>query len=69
MRRHCDGTDPNLVRNDPPWDPSKLPGEQTIGPERPCDCGLVFDDVDRFVIYPHPYVHGGDSLVAELGFI
>lgn len=37
MIRECDGTDPNLVDFD---------GE-------PCDCGLIFDDVEMTVIYPH----------------
>lgn len=47
MIRRCDGTDPNLIRvNDQ-------------GERKPCDCGLVFDDVDRMVIYPHAPV-GGD---------
>lgn len=69
MRRRCDGSDPNLVRNDPPWDPSKLPGEQTVGPGHPCDCGRVFDDVERMVIFPHPFVSGGDRLAEELGLL
>lgn len=38
MRRHCDGTDPNLVQGDG---------------RTPCACGLTFDDVERTVIHPH----------------
>jgi hypothetical protein len=37
MMRRCDGTDPNLLDED----------------REPCACGLVFDEVDRMVIYPH----------------
>jgi hypothetical protein len=37
MQRHCDGTDPNLIRPD----------------GTPCDCGASFDDIDWTVIYPH----------------
>lgn len=58
MLRRCDGTDPNLVKNDPPWDPQLPPNAQTPGPARPCDCGKVFDDVDYSVVYPHPPVGG-----------
>lgn len=49
MQRHCDGTDPNLTR-------PVREGEEPEGPwpdSRPCDCGLVFNDVYRLVIYPH----------------
>lgn len=58
MIRHCDGTDPNLIRDEPPWDPSQPPGvrDPDVHSERPCDCGLTFDDVDHMVIYPHPAV-------------
>jgi hypothetical protein len=35
--RTCDGTDPNLVDRD----------------GAPCDCGLIFDDVELIVVYPH----------------
>lgn len=37
MLRTCDGNDPNLVDQN----------------GAPCDCGLIFDDVGREVIYPH----------------
>lgn len=40
MIRHCDGTDVYLTTKD---------GE-------PCSCGLVFDDVARMVIFPHPTI-------------
>lgn len=43
MRRFCDGTDPNLVKEDG---------------KTPCDCGATFDDVNWMVIYPHQEVHG-----------
>jgi hypothetical protein len=42
MIRSCDGTDPDLVNGD---------GE-------PCDCGLIFDDVECMVIYPHTAILG-----------
>lgn len=67
MRRHCDGTDPNLIRHDPPWDPSKLSQDQDCwGNERPCDCGRVFDDVYNLVIYPHPPVGGSGLRMFEV---
>jgi len=37
MLRTCDGNDPNLVDRD----------------GNPCDCGLIFDDVECMVVYPH----------------
>lgn len=37
MIRTCDGVDDLLQRQD----------------GAPCNCGLTFDDVDRYVIYPH----------------
>lgn len=37
MMRRCDGTDPNFQDEN----------------RHPCTCGLVFDDVERMVIYPH----------------
>jgi hypothetical protein len=52
--RRCDGTDPNLTRD-------VREGEQQRGPwpgTVPCDCGRVFDDVDRLTIYPHSLVGG-----------
>ena len=58
MIRRCDGNDPNLTR--PVRD-----GEQLSGPwpdSVPCDCGAVFDDVDRFVTYPHQPIGGGVDL-------
>lgn len=41
MMRHCDGTDPTLVR-------------MTGGTGKPCRCGLTFDDCDQRVTWPHP---------------
>jgi hypothetical protein len=38
MIRHCNGTDRNLIGEDG---------------TTPCACGLVFDDTDHLVIYPH----------------
>lgn len=64
MRRHCDGTDPYLIRHDPPWEPGLLPREQERGPERPCDCGKTFDDVRYLVVYPHPPVAGSPVTIA-----
>jgi hypothetical protein len=46
MQRHCDGSDPNLLR------PTEHDADQL--PYRPCDCGLRFDDAERLVIWPHP---------------
>jgi len=42
MIRTCDGTDPNLVN----------------GNGDPCDCGLIFDDVELAVVYPHTQILG-----------
>lgn len=42
MLRTCDGNDPNLVRPD----------------GQPCDCGLIFDDVELTVVYPHTQILG-----------
>jgi hypothetical protein len=61
MIRHCDGTDPNLIREilaseyDPrrdtlsSWDKAAPEGHHVIC----CRCGLEFDDVRRAVIWPH----------------
>ena len=40
MIRACDGTDPNLI--DQAGDP--------------CDCGLIFDDVGRSMVFPHAQI-------------
>lgn len=66
MIRVCDGTDPNLLRDDPPWDPSSIEPREAHT-TRPCDCGLRFDDVDRWVIYPHPLVGGGRRRILITG--
>lgn len=50
MRRHCDGTDPNLLQ--PVVDQRAALAEGQPG-YRPCACGLRFDDVQRLVIWPH----------------
>lgn len=42
MIRTCDGTDPNLRGRD----------------GGSCDCGLIFDDVDMTVTYPHTQILG-----------
>lgn len=59
--RHCDGTDPNLTRTIPAdefdpermtlshWDSTARSGERIVN----CACGLMFDDDDRRVVYPH----------------
>ncbi len=55
MTRTCDGTDPNLLM----WiDPKTGLRLESGAPllrhhSKPCDCGLVFDDVRRSTIYPH----------------
>jgi len=74
MRRHCDGTDPNLTRAIPlaayglagdytvsPWNGSARPGEVIVN----CNCGLRFDDFDRQVIYPHQWLGGGALLYPD----
>jgi hypothetical protein len=72
MLRRCDGEDPNLVRVIPrnemtpqqklaPW-PTDKPGEITIR----CDCGLEFDDVERFVIWPHLPLPPAEAVHAAL---
>lgn len=53
MMRTCDGTDPNLV------DRQGLP----------CDCGLIFDDVEMEVVYPHTQILGRaekDALIEKV---
>lgn len=60
--RRCDGTDPNLTRQVPEeefdqdtmtlnmlWKVIALPGHVIVN----CQCGRVFDDVDRVVTHPH----------------
>lgn len=65
MIRVCDGTDPNLLRDDPPWDPDAGHGLRTPGRVTfPCNCGAHFDDVDYWVIYPHPAIGGGPDRAA-----
>ena len=57
VRRHCDGTDPNLImfinkntgKAIGQGTPVILSEEKTV----PCDCGKVFDDVHYMVIWPH----------------
>lgn len=41
MIRRCDGSDVNLIARDG---------------SSPCGCGLVFDDVERMVIWPHTLI-------------
>jgi hypothetical protein len=53
MIRTCDGTDPNLVDRE----------------GNPCDCGLIFDDVEMTVVYPHTQILGRaekDALMEDL---
>lgn len=63
--RRCDGTDPNLTRQVPGivfdeavmtlarnWAFTATDGNVVIQ----CQCGLVFDDVDRLAIYPHEFI-------------
>lgn len=55
MIRRCDGTDPNLTRPLRPgenYDAGRCPWPNAA----PCDCGKVFDDVERLTVYPHPLV-------------
>jgi len=54
MIRTCDGTDSNLTDEQ---------GE-------PCKCGLVFDDVEYMVVYPHSYIptrEEKEAIVKRLG--
>jgi len=54
MIRTCDGMDPNLTDEQ---------GE-------PCKCGLVFDDVEYTVVYPHSYIptrEEKEAIVKRLG--
>lgn len=54
MTRHCNGKDPNLVRfDDEPIRVYHVLSARKVDDGRPCDCGLVFDDVRRSTIYPH----------------
>jgi hypothetical protein len=52
MRRHCDGTDPNLKQY---LRPDGEPAEHPVDREtvKACDCGMVFDDVKFMTIWPH----------------
>lgn len=61
MRRRCDGTDPNLVRyvaaKGAIVDDGEPPRRRSLEVDgKPCDCGLVFDDVYRSTIFPHELV-------------
>lgn len=52
MMRTCDGSDESLVMY------IDLNGERVEDPTFgimaiPCDCGMVFDDADALVIWPH----------------
>lgn len=54
MTRHCNGQDPNLIRfGEEPVKVHHVLMPRKIDAGRPCDCGLVFDDVRRSTIYPH----------------
>lgn len=55
MIRHCDGTDPNLVMLVDPASGDRVTPQDAVGKleQRPCDCGLRFDDARRMVIWPH----------------
>lgn len=59
----CDGTDPNLTRQVPVFDPDTMhlaaAWQATAGPGMTviqCQCGLYFDDVYRMRTYPHDFV-------------
>lgn len=55
MTRRCNGEDPNLMQIvDEDGNRVRRPTARTT--EKPCDCGLVFDDVRREVVWPHPLV-------------
>src|SRR6266496_3191587 len=47
VTRHCDGSDPSLVR-------------QSGGKWVPCNCGLVFNDEHNTVTYPHQPIGGAN---------
>lgn len=61
MMRHCDGTDPYLIRPDrsaeadcPHTDENDADCICTAPIKwRACDCGKRFDDVNTTVTYPH----------------
>lgn len=53
MIRTCDGTDRNLLHEQVARVAQS--GQETMSWE-PCACGLVFDDVERLVIYPHYFI-------------
>lgn len=56
MKRRCTGEDPNLEMRIDPETGERVTGRVGDGrtvEKRPCDCGLVFDDVRRSTIYPH----------------
>jgi hypothetical protein len=52
MRRRCDGADPNLTRDVRFWERPAGPWPDAV----PCDCGLVFDDVQRSTVWPHRWL-------------
>jgi hypothetical protein len=70
--RHCDGYDPNLTRTLPsgqylpttmalsPWNANAPVGKVTVC----CYCGLVFDDDERRVTYPHEIIKPAIILTA-----
>lgn len=52
MKRFCNGTDPNLVK-------------EVQGVQLPCDCGSVFDDAEWSVTYPHQNLLSTRTLVEK----
>lgn len=51
MIRHCDGNDPNLLRDD--WSEGQDEMGYAKAGYKPCDCGKMFDDVNHLTIFPH----------------
>lgn len=51
MIRHCDGNDPNLLMVVDGVGRRLRAGVD--GDKKPCDCGLMFDDERRSVVWPH----------------
>lgn len=53
MLRQCLGEDPNLLMI-LGTDGQRVERSTSATKTAPCDCGLLFDDARRQVIWPHP---------------
>lgn len=66
MIRTCDGTDKNLLQEQ--VDRVAASGTESMH-WVPCDCGLVFDDVERLVVYPHHFIPSREDKAELLALV